>query len=535
MPDHALPIPDRALHDLASAAASVVAVDRAAELPAPLVHRVVTSPAVRSGYTSAVVHVLLLTLLAFLWVEPPVRRPTRPLELLFGDGPTETLPIGPVGGVADEVATGAAVVVTEVPRDAVESADDEVGVLEAPPTVTADDLEATAGLDTPTAFVSQETATPPQALVAAARTPAEPPARNGLGPSRDEARPYAARSGTARTAALRAHGGSAASEAAVERGLAWLALHQAADGSWRFDLSNCRCDGACSHPGTIGSTTAATGLALLPFLGAGTTQAAGPYQETVARGLYYLLGRLRPTTRGGDLCEGTMYGHGVATLALAEAYGMTGDDLLARPLTDAVRFIVTAQDAYGGGWRYLPGQSGDTTVTAWQLAALKSAALGGIEVPSPTIDGIRRFLDRVQARDGEAYGYLGSQPQPCTSAIGLFCRLHTTWEDRQRIDRGLTALARAGPAPQAVYLNFYLAQALLQADHAAWPRWNARNRDLLVAGQAAFGHEQGSWFFADRETAPGGRLAHTALALLTLEVYYRVLPLYRPEAVERTF
>jgi len=101
------------------------------------------------------------------------------------------------------------------------------------------------------------------------------------------------------------------------------------------------------------------------------------------------------------------------------------------------------------------------------------------------------------------------------------------------VRRGLAMLAKPGPDPQAVYANFYLAQALLQSNHAAWPKWNRRNRDTLVALQERLGHEQGSWFFAEPETASGGRLAHTALAVLTLEVYYRLLPTYRPEAVER--
>jgi hypothetical protein len=490
---------------------------RAVAPPRPLVQRVVASQTVRSGYTSAVVHVILLTLLALVWIEPPDRRRPRPLELAFAAPRQEAAARG-VEHAGDEQPV------------TVRSAAGESTAIEQPVTESLVAAVPAPGVPSIKA-VSVATATA-EPLATATRAP-DPGSAAASGPAPSAG--YAARRGTDRAAAIRAHGGSAASEAAVERGLAWLARHQAADGSWRFDLSHCRCDGSCSQPGTIASTTAATGIALLPFLGAGNTQIEGPYQETVARGLYYLLGRMRPTARGGDLCEGTMYGQGVATLALAEAYGMTRDDLLARPLVDAVRFIVTAQDTYGGGWRYLPGQSGDTTVTAWQLAALKSAALAGLEVPSPTIDGIRRFLDRVQARGGEAYGYLGSQPQPCTSAIGLFCRLHTAWEERERLERGLAALARGGPVDDAVYLNFYLSQALLQADHAAWPRWNARNRDQLVARQAAFGHEQGSWVFADRETAPGGRLAHTALALLTLEVYYRVLPLYRPEAVGHEF
>jgi hypothetical protein len=109
--------------------------------------------------------------------------------------------------------------------------------------------------------------------------------------------------------------------------------------------------------------------------------------------------------------------------------------------------------------------------------------------------------------------------------------MYTGWDREEVLDRGLAALAKPGPAAQGVYQNFYLAQALLQRDHPAWPRWNARNRDQLVASQAAIGHEAGSWFFADPETAPGGRLAHTALAVLTLEVYYRLLPIYGHDAV----
>ncbi len=282
---------------------------------------------------------------------------------------------------------------------------------------------------------------------------------------------FAARRREARAAAVEARGGSAASEQAVERGLAWLAEHQAVDGSWQFDLSGCRCQGACRHPGTLKSSTASTAIALLPFLGAGNTHVDGPYQQMVSRGIYYLVSRMQPTPCGGDFCEGTMYGHGVTTLALAEAYGLAGDEMLVPYLRDAIRFIQTAQDQHSGGWRYLPGQSGDTTVTAWQLAALKSAAIAGLETPSPTIEGVRRFLDRVQANHGAAYGYRTPQAKPCTSAIGLLCRMYTGWGPEQEpLVRGVNALAKQGPDPDAIYQNFYLSQALLQINHPVWPR-----------------------------------------------------------------
>jgi hypothetical protein len=378
-----------------------------------------------------------------------------------------------------------------------------------------------------------------RATAVATRIPPNTPARGGaaLPAARVPAGgvsgvPYATRRGDARGIAARGKGGSPASEAAVERGLAWLALHQANDGSWRFDLDGCRCDGACRDPGTLSSTTASTAIALLPFLGAGSTHLEGRHQETVSRGLYYLLSRMQSTPRGGDLCEGTMYGHGLATLVLAEALGMTGDDLLRKPCREAVRFIETSQDVHGGGWRYLPGQAGDITVTTWQVAALRSAGLAGVETSSPTFEGVRRFLDSVATQKGAAYGYRTPAAAPCTSAIGLLCRMYTGWgTDDEPLQRGIAALARPGPKPHAIYHNFYLAQALIQADHPVWPRWNTRNRDQIVALQSRVGHEAGSWFFADRETAPGGRLAHTALAILTLEVYYRLLPIYRQEAV----
>ena len=505
------------------------------------IERVVASPVSRSAYASVVAHVLVGILLALASVT--ARGPAAPRPLLLAlddgtavaDGPEEADTVE-LGATDDQTEAGGEpeamteeVASTGIPADEpLESIDEEL----LPPDV-ATDIPPTPVDDADAA------ADGTRATAVATRIPSNTTARGGaaLPAARVTAGgvsgvPFASRRGEARGIAARGKGGSPASEAAVERGLAWLALHQANDGSWRFDLDGCRCDGACRDPGTLSSTTASTAIALLPFLGAGSTHLEGRHQETVSRGLYYLLSRMQSTPRGGDLCEGTMYGHGLATLVLAEALGMTGDDLLRKPCREAVRFIETSQDVHGGGWRYLPGQAGDITVTTWQVAALRSAGLAGVETSSPTFEGVRRFLDSVATQKGAAYGYRTPAAAPCTSAIGLLCRMYTGWgTDEEPLQRGIAALARPGPKPHAIYHNFYLAQALIQADHPVWPRWNTRNRDQIVALQSRVGHEAGSWFFADRETAPGGRLAHTALAILTLEVYYRLLPIYRQEAV----
>jgi hypothetical protein len=516
---------------------------------APWVDRAVKSPAVRSGYLSLAAHLLVGILLAWLALdrEPPPR--VRPLVLSIGP-PTEEPASDPLAGVeiaaatvadaSEQPAVGAEADPTaavEPPLVAVNSAD----VLSAvAPSVDAagadadgsDPLVASLPGTGPIAQPVSARGGPSRPAVADGRSAAQPAAGGGTA----DGKPFASRRGPARAAGVRDRGGNAASEAAVERGLEWLSLHQAVDGSWQFDLSGCRCRGACRDPGTLTSSTASTAVALLPFLGAGHTHLDGRYQETVSRGIYYLLSRMHRTPRGADFCEGTMYGHGATTLVLAETLGMTKDDMLAPAVRDAVRFIETAQDMHSGGWRYLPGQSGDITVTAWQLTALKSAQLAGLEAPSPTIDGVRRFLDRVQSQNGAAYGYRTPAAKPCTSAIGLLCRMYTGWGPAEEpLYRGVTNLAKPGPPPDAVYQNFYLSQALLQLNHPVWPRWNQKNRDQLVARQSRQGHESGSWFFADHDTAPGGRLAHTSLAILTLEVYYRLLPIYRQEAVESEF
>ena len=135
-------------------------------------------------------------------------------------------------------------------------------------------------------------------------------------------------------------GGTPESENAVELALAWLAEHQRLDGSWRLDHVHGSCD--CRHPGKTATSTGATALGLLPFLGAGYTHEQGKYQKVVEEGLYYLTGRMIETRHGGDLQEGTMYAHGLATLAICEAYAMTGDPELESYAQKAVDFIVHA-------------------------------------------------------------------------------------------------------------------------------------------------------------------------------------------------
>ncbi|MGL6095754.1 MAG: prenyltransferase/squalene oxidase repeat-containing protein, partial [Fimbriiglobus sp.] len=169
--------------------------------------------------------------------------------------------------------------------------------------------------------------------------------------------PYWSRVDTAAKARLiQEGGGNAASEAAVARGLIWLAKQQKPNGSWV-------CDGSSRD-----EVIAATGTSLLPFLAAGQTHKPfkeNKHQKTVETGLDYLIRSQRPD--GSFSGAKTMYGHGIATLALCEAYGMTADKRkLLAPAQKAISYICAAQ-APDGSWGYQPGTNGDTSITGWQV------------------------------------------------------------------------------------------------------------------------------------------------------------------------
>ncbi len=338
----------------------------------------------------------------------------------------------------------------------------------------------------------------------------------------------------ARLAALR--GGSPASERAVERGLAWLASHQRQDGSWLLDHRAGPCNGRCAKPGQIETPIGATGLALLPFLGAGYTHLQGKYQHTVSNGLAFLQSKMTKTPHGGDLqwdTEVGMYAQGIATLALCEAYAMTGDAGLRPSAEEAVRFICHAQNA-AGGWRYKPQQPGDTTITGWQVMALKSAQLSGLSVPPSVNARAQRFLNTMQDAGGAFYGYASRGKQPGPTAVGLLLRMYSGWTRQdERLGRGVAYLAYHGPSQNDMYFNYYATQVLHHFEGNYWPEWNRELRDYLVTTQANDGHELGSWFFNDSHGVKGGRHYTTAICTMILEVYYRYMPLYGKRAVEK--
>ncbi len=359
-------------------------------------------------------------------------------------------------------------------------------------------------------------------------------------------------------------GGTAGTEMAVELGLAYLARQQFPDGHWSLDrfMGGERPEFAQAGPGEMNSDTAATGLALLSFLGAGYTHREDKYQEVVRRGIEWLIANQQA---GGELFRretdqtryARSYAHGMATIALCEAYGMTRDPAIRDPARRAIAYIGRAQHPQLGGWRYTPKdgeqtwqRESDTSVSGWQLMALKSAQMAGLEPPADVIQRVSHWLDLAQADGGARYRYTpyasdtpeqraGRIPNLAMTAEGLLMRMYL---GARRSDPALVAgvgylsanrpaLGSAEQSTRDAYYWYYATQVLFQMQGEHWAAWNDHLRPLLEDSQVKEGVLAGSWDarlpVADRWAHAGGRHYVTTLNLLMLEVYYRHLPLYR--------
>jgi hypothetical protein len=353
--------------------------------------------------------------------------------------------------------------------------------------------------------------------------------------------PYRLRVAPNRESVVQSHGGTSETEAAVKGALRWLADNQSADGRW-----DPRLHGAGRDNNVLGKNrqnagsradTAMTGLALLSFLGSGHTHVEGPYREDVRRGLEFLmLAQLPDGNLGGQAAPFEfMYCHAMATCALSEAYGMTHDERLRDSVRRAIGYTLAAQDPKGGGWRYKPGDAGDTSQLGWQLMSLKSAELAGISVPPNTRQGIIRYLQSVSS--GNAGGLASYRPgEPATrsmTAEALVCwqflglpRQHPACNEAGDFLMG----ELPGEGTYNLYYWYYATLSTYQLQGTYWRRWNEAVRNELVRRQNRTGALAGSWDTDDLWGGYGGRVYTTAMATLMLEVYYRFLPIYRENA-----
>ncbi len=303
-------------------------------------------------------------------------------------------------------------------------------------------------------------------------------------------------------------------EEAIERGLSFLASQQHEDGAF----------GA----GGYARNVAVCGLAGMAFMSAGSTPGRGPYGTHVNRCIDFILASAQEggfITVPNSTSHGPMYGHGFATLFLAETYGMSMRPDIRDKLAKAVDLIVNTQNGEGG-WRYHPQRrDADISVTICQVMALRAARNAGLFVPNETIDRCVAYVKRMQNPDG-GFMYMNTAGQSAfpRSAAGVVALFSAGIYEGPEIDKGLAYLMDSLPRGGALnrenhyfYGHYYAVQAMWHAGGEDWTRWYPAIRDELIARQRT----DGAWM--DSICAEYG----TAMACIVLQMPNNYLPIFQ--------
>ena len=352
---------------------------------------------------------------------------------------------------------------------------------------------------------------------------------------------------------LRTRGGRKVADG-IKWGLEWLKNHQDKDGHWSSDefMKHCPSGDVCDGPGNPVNDIGITGLALLAFLGDGSTMRSGPYKSVIKKGINWIRQQM-----GDDGLIGTengrqfQYCHAIASYALIEAYGLSRYRTLRPYAQKAVNYIQNARNEYGV-WRYFPRDgNNDSSVTGWMIMALKSAKDFKLKVDKKAFDFAGAWYDQVTDPNTGQCGYTkkgqGSAREPgqedkfpaskteAMTAVGLFARF---WLG-QEPDKNSVMLAAADTMLKKppvwntadgsidIYYWYYGSYAMFQIGGRKWEKWKKAMEKAFLPSQIKKGHAKGSWDPISAWGESGGRVYTTALGILSLEVYYRYSRLVR--------
>ncbi len=305
-----------------------------------------------------------------------------------------------------------------------------------------------------------------------------------------------------------------------DRGLQYLAKTQSPNGDWPNDGQ--------SGPGT-------TGLALMVFLASGEDPNYGLYSNHVRRALRSIISQQDAET---GYLGNSMYHHGFAMLALAEAYGAVdernlwtekaangkGQRSIGQALELAVRSSITSQKKNPlGAWRYSPGGTdADTSVSGSILVGLLAARNAGIEVPDESIDkaiGYFKSMTSSSGQVGYSGGFGGFDESIARISIGTLVQAVARRKDTPTYKASLGYLKQRIETPAnsyPEYTRYYQAQALFQGDVETWEKWNKLLIRQLKQAQRPDGSMPGQF----------GNSLGTSMSCLALALNYKFLPIY---------
>ncbi|MFN0055502.1 MAG: squalene--hopene cyclase [Planctomycetales bacterium] len=334
------------------------------------------------------------------------------------------------------------------------------------------------------------------------------------------------------------------SEAALERGLQWLAANQGPQGNWGSD--------------DLGLVS----LGALAFLSAGHTPGHGKYGAAVDKALNYVVTNAKPSgLLNISNPRRDMYNHGLAAFVLGQAYGMTNDRRLGVVLERALALISQTQ-CDDGGWDYVARRQArghDLSLVVMQAKALRSAMDSGLAVsPAVTALAIKSVRDHYRSKSGNRnvddpavqaepgqFTYDGNRTSLAMAACGVVClqefgeygdwRIAKNLEVIQGAVRHLDNLPRNGRVPHGAYAAYYIGQALYQVGGEPWKTSYPKLRNALVATQAlAPGNPQqdGAWEDAVHVSGQAGKLYGTAVGCFLLAIPNRYLPILQEGKID---
>ena len=314
-------------------------------------------------------------------------------------------------------------------------------------------------------------------------------------------------------------------DASIAKGLSFLARQQAGDGSF----------------GTEGPKLATTGLSLLAFLATGNAPDLGKYGLAVHNAVDYLLVQQAPDGYFGGGDRG-MYAHAIVTLALCEDYGVESTierrSRIRAALAKAIDSILAAQNApkanplHVGGWRYERNSNdSDMSLSAWNVLALRAAEDAGLSVAkAPEVrQRAADFVLKCYDEPNKGFCYQpGAAAQSGDTAIGMLClyALDASASNAPKVEAAGEFLVNHPideNAPFFYYSAYYIVQASFQRGGAHWPKVGLSVLDRLIKMQQA---DDGGWPASKNAQEPG-RVYATAMALQSLAVPYRLLPVYQ--------
>ncbi len=304
--------------------------------------------------------------------------------------------------------------------------------------------------------------------------------------------------------------------ASIRTGLEFLKGRQNADGSF--------------GTGAYGRNVAVTSLCGMAFLANGSSPGRGPFGTNLESAIRYVQSQASQSgfiNHPESTNRGPMYGHGFATLFLAETYGMALQRDLRKQLAQATALIIATQNE-AGGWRYQPRRDdADVSVTVCQLMALRAARNAGVFVPHSTVDRAVAYVKDCQNQDG-GFTYRANDggesefPRSAAAVVALYSAgIYGGEELRQGLDYLMQfppTVSGFGKTSYYFYGHYYAVQAMWQARGTYWSTWYPAIRDVLLQTQ---NQEDGAW------PSSISREFGTAMACLVLQMPQNYLPIFQ--------